>query len=273
MAMEAVGHECVGFCEIDKYAVQSYRAIYDTKGEFYAEDITRIDPDDLPDFDCITGGFPCQSFSVAGKQKGKEDDRYLWPEMLRVIRELAPRWVIGENVPGILRIAGRTVCEDLEREGYVVTVFNFEAAAVGAKHRRERIFFVGNSEHNGQSSEQKLRGYETAGYNWRQKKQKAPRESARTDRPANVPSLQRCECGGERDVADAESGWQQWSKPIRGETRRFSGGGWWAVEPDMGRVANGVPSRVDRLKCLGNAVVPQQAYPIFRAIAELEAAL
>lgn len=93
--------------------------------------------------DIISGGFPCQPFSVAGKQRGKEDERFLWPEMLRVIRELRPHCVVGENVPGIIGIAARQVVEDLERESYNVLVFNFEAAAVGAWHRRARCFFVG----------------------------------------------------------------------------------------------------------------------------------
>lgn len=78
--------------------------------------------------DVISGGFPCQPFSVAGKQRGKEDERFLWPEMLRVIRELRPHCVVGENVPGIIGIAARQVVEDLERESYNVLVFNFEAA-------------------------------------------------------------------------------------------------------------------------------------------------
>lgn len=95
--------------------------------------------------DVVSGGFPCQPFSVAGKQEGERDDRYLWPEMLRIVRELTPSWVIGENVPGIINIAGRTVCENLERAGYAVTIFNFEAAAVGAPHRRSRVFFVANT--------------------------------------------------------------------------------------------------------------------------------
>ena len=156
LAAEWAGFTTVGQCEWADYPtkvlekhwpdVERWRDIRTlTKENFYER--TRLHTVDI-----ISGGFPCQPFSVAGKQKGKGDDRYLWPEMLRVIRELAPSWVVGENVPGILRIAGKTVCEDLEREGYAVTVFNFEAAAVGAKHRCERVFFVADAEHKRQIS-------------------------------------------------------------------------------------------------------------------------
>lgn len=96
--------------------------------------------------DVLTGGFPCQPFSTAGKRKGTEDDRYLWPQMLRAIREVAPRYVVGENVPGLLSqqdgMVFRGVCADLEAEGYQVAVLNIPAAGIGAPHQRERLWFV-----------------------------------------------------------------------------------------------------------------------------------
>ncbi len=331
LAAEWAGFETVGQCEFADYPIKvlekhwpnvpRWRDIRTvTKESFYERTGLRT-------VDLISGGFPCQPFSVAGNQKGKEDDRYLWPEMLRVIRELAPRWVVGENVPGILRIAGRTVCEDLEREGYAVAVFNFEAAAVGAKHRRERVFFVGYAEHDGLSTKSKLRSNEAASNDWGQEKQKTSGQPTGADRPAHVPSIQGCQRRGERyDVADTDSqglqGWErgelqerarEWTfrpgdthvrdtssaglercarsvlegegKGSAGTNWRSSGDWWatepglggmvdglsnWAYEPDIPRVATGVKNRVDRLKCLGNAVVPQQVYPILKAIADIE---
>ncbi len=237
--------------------------------------------------DLISGGFPCQPFSVAGKQKGKRDDRYLWPEMLRVIREIEPTWVLGENVPGILRIAGKTVCEDLEREGYAVTVFNFEAAAVGAPHRRERVFFVAHSRCPLRQGGI-IKGTD-----------------ANEDREGTANITERPNCPSKANVADTDHKRQISTEStsrhraelsedgsFRGQDidrtrikseRQFEpdvGGmvdgpaywldGYWRVEPNIPRVATGVKNRVGRLKCLGNAVVPQQAYPILQAIAEIE---
>ena len=150
LGLERTGHfETVAFCDNDKFS----KAILDKhwKGIKVYDDVREItkekfkeDGIEFPDI--ITGGFPCQPFSVAGKQKGTSDDRHLWPEMFRIIKAFKPRYVIGENVRGIINIQDgvvfETVCTDLESEGYEVQPFIIPAASVGAPHRRERVWIV-----------------------------------------------------------------------------------------------------------------------------------
>lgn len=106
------------------------------------EDVTKVGKEQLAAVDLICGGFPCQPFSQAGKRRGKEDDRYLWPEMLRIIRELKPRWIIGENVAGFINMELENAFTDLEAEGYKVEAFVLPANAIGAPHKRDRIWIV-----------------------------------------------------------------------------------------------------------------------------------
>ena len=153
LGLERTGQfKTVAFCDNDKFSnlvLQKHwkgAKIYNDVKEITKE---KLKADGVESPDIITGGFPCQPFSVAGKQKGTSDDRHLWPEMFRIIKEFTPRWVIGENVKGITNIQDgmvfENVCTDLEGEGYEVRAFNIPAAGVGAPHRRERIWIVAHA--------------------------------------------------------------------------------------------------------------------------------
>ncbi len=266
LAAEWAGFEMVGQCEFADYPTKVLEKHWPDVPRW--RDIRNVTAESvrsrgIADVTLLSGGFPCQPFSVAGNQKGKGDDRYLWPEMCRVIRELKPRWVIGENVPGILSIAADDVCTDLEREGYEVGIFDYEAAAVGAKHRRERIFFVGYSKHNGLFTT-KIEGIidSSSYYNTKRENATGKFEGASESRSyEDVPDTynERLQITGPQSTINAIP-----------KSNRIEFRDWWSIEPSMGRVANGIPNRVDRLKCLGNAVVPQQVYPILQAIADIE---
>jgi DNA (cytosine-5)-methyltransferase 1 len=140
-----MGWDNVFHCEWNEFAQKNLK-YYWPKSISY-EDICSVDfTVHRGDIDIITGGFPCQPFSNAGKRKGTGDSRYLWPEMLRVIREVRPKWVVGENVFGLVNWDGGlvfdTVCADLENEGFEVIPVVLPAAAVNAPHRRDRILFI-----------------------------------------------------------------------------------------------------------------------------------
>lgn len=148
LGMEMAGHKPAGWCEIDKFAQRSYKAMYDTKGEWFADDIRTIEPRDMPEFDCITGGFPCQSFSVAGKRGGFEDTRgTLFFEIARIIRERQPKPVFLENVKGLLNHDGGrtfgTILNTFWELGYDVEWQLLNSKDFGVPQNRERVFVIG----------------------------------------------------------------------------------------------------------------------------------
>jgi DNA (cytosine-5)-methyltransferase 1 len=215
-------------------------------------------PNCLEPVDLIAGGFPCQPFSFAGKQQRLADDRWLWPEFERCIRELRPRYVLVENVPGLLVGGGMdAVLGGLADLGYDAEWESIPAAAVGAPHLRYRVWIIGtrvaHADGLGQGRSPALG-------------------------PSSLTGLRPQEAGAEPDgsgdgtLADADpGGWDGRAGELgpgwRGE---LADGGWWRTEPDVGRVAHGVPARVDRLRSLGNAVVPQVVEWIGRRIIEKE---
>lgn len=274
--------------------------------------------------DLLTGGFPCQPFSCAGKQRGKEDDRYLWPEMLRVISEVRPTWIIGENVSGIINMGLDQVLSDLENEGYTCQPFVIPACAKNAPHRRDRVWIVGYSEHSGfDGSKNEQSGFKgnldnTQGKNELCKfaRSNLPRKAASNPNRFNgndarhdsseTPQLKKTEVCGlqtvtnagcirqEKQEQQATRSKQYNSNVANASYKRLQGSKrpgtheekeaafkptsernnawdepWLEAATRLCRVDDGIPRRMDRvnrLKALGNAIVPQVVVPIMQTI-------
>lgn len=210
----------------------------------------------------LTGGFPCQPFSQAGRRKGEADDRFLWPEMCRVIADFKPTWVIAENVRGLLTQGGgvvfERVCTDLEALGYEVQLIIIPAVAVGAPHRRDRVWFVAHKQSARLPKSRETRSTASAGSSWRR---------GFADSHSSIAPNPRRERRGTRISEGVES---QGKESERAHNRnRDWDANWLEIASRFCRVDDGVPKRLDRnprLKALGNAIVPQVAEEIMRAI-------
>ncbi len=218
LAAQEAGFVTVGFSEVDTYANQVLKRHWPDVPNL--GDIRTADFSAVGTVTVLTGGFPCQPWSVAGERRGADDDRHLWPAMRDAIAKVRPAWVIAENVPGIIGMALDDVCADLEALGYSVQPFVIPACAVDARHRRDRVWIVAHAGH------------------------------------------------GLQPERTREARWQegQW-KP---ERSIFGRAAWWPAEPPVGRVVYGIPNGTQRLRALGNSIVPKVTLPFFDAIAALE---
>lgn len=203
----------------------------------------------------VSGGFPCQPFSSAGKRLGQKDDRDLWPQMFRIIQELRPDWILGENVANFTNMGLDRTISDLEGEGYTVRPFEIPAVAVQAPHQRMRVFIVANAERSG-SEERNLSEITNrpGSRGWRSD---APNPPYSPGKRNNGDGIER------RNIRTREM------QP-GGRSGEASEGKWQLSESPVCGADDGIPDRVDRLKALGNAVVPQQVYGILRGIAEID---
>ncbi|MCK4470467.1 MAG: DNA cytosine methyltransferase [Anaerolineae bacterium] len=190
--------------------------------------------------DIITAGFPCQPFSRAGKGLAEQDNRNLWPDTIRIIREVRPRWVLLENVPRLLSHAyARRIFGDLAQSRYDCRWDCIPASAIGANHQRDRLWIVAYANGGGFQEHAQL-------------------DCQSPNNTANRDSQGRHACGRGDKMADADC-----KRPPQRKAQKFTPDlestqrqSWWQVEPDVGRVVDGLPKRVDRLKALGNAQVP-----------------
>ena len=241
LGLERAGMVCKWQVEIDEYATRVLEKHWPTVRRW--NDVRTFPPEGDWNVDVICGGFPCQDISSAGKRAGLAGKRSgLWYEYARIIGELRPRYVVVENVADLLVRGADAVLGELSSLGYDAEWHVIPASAVGAPHRRERVWFVA----------------------W-------DADSRDVCAVAEVHAKQGSHAGRVcSHVPDADNQSES-DVPFNDETGRgvseLAGGhGWWESEPDVGRVAHGVPARVDRLRCLGNAVVPQVVELIGRAI-------
>jgi DNA (cytosine-5)-methyltransferase 1 len=265
LAAEWMGWENVFHCEWNPFGQQILKHYWPEATSF--EDITKTNFTPYANqIDIITGGFPCQPYSSSGKRRGKEDERHLWPEMLRAIREVSPRFVVGENVRGLTNWNGGLVfdevCAELESIGYQVAPVIIPACGLNAPHKRERIWFVAYTESAGtRQNERRLRSLSNGFSKWE--------EGITTNANGSNNETQ-----SQKGILGQTNKRRQTRRFINGDTRTQ-----WNEFPSQSPICSGddgLPTELDgitfskwraeSIKGYGNAIVPQVAYQIFKAI-------
>ena len=281
MAAEWAGFETVAQCEIDEYASKVLAKNF--KGVPNLHDIRTVTNERIAEFGIdgkeitvVSAGFPCQPYSLAGKGRGDRDSRDLWGEVARVLREIKPPWFVGENTPGLFARQNqrffRRVLDDLTALGYSVGWGIWGACDVGAPHRRDRVFFIANRN----ISDATIERCDSDKIQRGEFKESGDEKNTRRVQESGVQFERVCSSipYSASDIVGMFGSEGETQRPrgsrsdIGNRTQREASGEWWQAEPNVDRVVDGVPARVDRLRCLGNAVVPAQAYPIFKAIAD-----
>lgn len=261
LAAEWMGWENVFHCEFNEFCQKILKQHFPNSIGY--GDITKTDFTEWRGkVDIVSGGFPCQPYSLAGKRKGRADDRHLWPEMLRAIREIQPSWIVGENVPGLLNWErGMVLAEikaDLEGAGFeVFPPCILPACSKNAPHRRDRLWVVAYSKSNFSRHGFSNEGPAT---------QEVPEK--RFNEPFFATNTDSSGLQGKSNNGIADKIWQkrneQFSVSLPSTWEKFP------TQPPVCGGNDGIPNRVDRIKALGNAVVPQVVFEIFKAIEEYE---
>ncbi|WNS74271.1 DNA cytosine methyltransferase [Bacillus sp. DTU_2020_1000418_1_SI_GHA_SEK_038] len=265
LAAEWAGIETVAFCEREPFCQEVLNKHWPSVPIF--DDVCTLNKQTLEErgvdigaIELISGGFPCQPYSIAGLKKGEDDDRALWGEMFRIIEEIRPTWVVGENVANFANMGLDNALLDLESIGYRGQSFIIPAVAVNANHRRDRIFIVAHSyskrlqKHNSSTKSAEKR------FGIRRDIKKVLRNSNSESKLQTNKSAS--------SIRSSRETWKSSSWEYRGAS---SGEHWENNQPTVCRVDDGISKRLDkdRLKALGNAVVPQQIYPIFKFIKQI----
>ena len=251
LAANRCGYETIAFCEHDEFCKRVLRKHWPTVSIF--GDIHDLDGTQFKGVRLLTGGFPCQPYSNAGLKRGADDDRAIWPQMLRIIAEARPSYVLGENVAGIINMELDDVLFALEAQDYATQAFIVPACAVDAKHRRDRVWILGADTMANPASGELDGG---------------------TNKPGGESQRGVAFDGTGEALADAVSKRGRGRNPQRenatdvGQPSSIEGKWSWNPDTDVCRVANGIPNRVHRLRGLGNAIVSQVAEEIIRAIPE-----